>query len=104
MSVVYRARHPVTQQDAAIKMLPPELAVHDELKARFVEEARVLAVLEHPNIVGLNNFVEGTGRPCLIMQFVEGETFEKKIETLGKVPFREVLRVGIEVLRALEYA
>ena len=104
MSVVYRGQHRVTQQEVAIKILPPELAVHEELKARFVEEARVLARLEHPNIVHLNNFTEASGRLCLVMQFVEGVTFESKIVQQGKVAPDEALRVGIEVCRALEYA
>lgn len=104
MSVVYRARHRVTHQEVAIKMLPPELAVHEELKARFVEEARVLALLDHPSIVALNNFVEAGGRLCLVMQFVDGVTFEHKIVGVGKVPWPEVLHVGVEVLKALEYA
>ncbi|HEY7955080.1 MAG: serine/threonine protein kinase [Polyangia bacterium] len=104
MSVVYRARHRVTGQEVAIKILPPELAVHDELKARFVEEARVLALLEHPNIVSLNNFCEAGGRLCLIMQFVDGITFEQQILSQSKVAPADVARVGVEVLRALEYA
>src|SRR5256885_3028536 len=104
MSVVYRGEHRVTGQAVAIKILPPELAVHEELKARFVEEARVLAKLEHPNIVHLNNFTEAGGRLCLIMQFVEGVTFEAKIVQQGKVGADEALRVGIEVCKALEYA
>ncbi len=104
MSVVYRGEHRVTGQAVAIKILPPELAVHEELKARFVEEARVLAKLEHPNIVHLNNFTEAGGRLCLVMQFVEGVTFESKIVQHGKVPPDEALHVGIEVCKALEYA
>jgi tRNA A-37 threonylcarbamoyl transferase component Bud32 len=104
MSVVYRARHRVTQQEVAVKILPPELATHDELKARFVEEARVLARLEHPNITSLNNFCETGGRLCLIMQFVDGVTFEHKIVGGGKVPPMEVVKIGIEVCKALEYA
>src|SRR5439155_15308279 len=104
MSVVYRGEHRVTQQSVAIKILPPELAVHEELKARFVEEARVLAKLEHPNIVHLNNFTEAGGRLCLVMQYVEGLTFEAKIVQQGKLAVDEALRVGIEVCRALEYA
>jgi serine/threonine-protein kinase len=104
MSVVYRGEHRVTQQEVAIKILPPELAVHDDLKARFVEEARVLAKLEHPNIVALNNFTESGGRLCLIMSYVAGKTFEQMIVDGGKVAPREVVRVGIEVCKALEYA
>jgi serine/threonine-protein kinase len=104
MSVVYRAQHHLTGQEVAIKILPPELAVHEDLKARFVEEARVLARLEHPNIVSLNNFTEAGRRLCLVMQFVEGITFEQKIIDGGKVEPDEAVRIGIEVLRALEYA
>jgi predicted Ser/Thr protein kinase len=104
MSVVYRARHPVSLQEVAIKILPPELAVHDELKARFVEEARVLAKLEHPNIVALNNFGDSGARLCLVMQFVEGVTFEKRILEATRLSVHEVLTTGIEVLKALEYA
>ena len=104
MSVVYRGQHRVTGQEVAIKVLPPELAVHEELKARFVEEARVLAKLEHPNIVHLNNFTESGGRMCLVMQYVEGVTFESKIVSHGKVPADEALRVTIEVCKGLEYA
>src|SRR6266511_3113537 len=88
MSVVYRGQHRVTGQEVAIKILPPELAVHEELKARFVEEARVLAKLEHPNIVHLNNFTEAGGRLCLIMSFVAGKTFEQIILDSGKVDLR----------------
>jgi serine/threonine-protein kinase len=104
MSVVYRGEHRVTQQEVAIKILPPELAIHDDLKARFVEEARVLAKLEHPNIVGLNNFTESGGRLCLIMSFVAGKTFEQMIVDGGKVDPQEVVRIGVEVCKALEYA
>src|SRR6478672_5560717 len=94
MSVVYRGEHRVTGQSVAIKILPPELAVHDELKARFVEEARVLARLEHPNIVTLNNFTESAGRLCLVMQFVEGVTFEQRIIDQRRVPWAEAVSVG----------
>src|SRR5262249_29611631 len=64
----------------------------------------VLAKLEHPNIVHLNNFTEAGGRLCLIMQFVEGVTFESMIFKQGKVPADVCFRVAIEVCKALEYA
>src|SRR6516165_2999940 len=99
MSVVYRGQHRVTGQEVAIKILPPELAVHEELKARFVEEARVLARLEHPNIVHLNNFTEANGRLCLVMQFVEGVTFEHKIQEHKQLPVEEAVKISIEVCK-----
>ncbi len=104
MSLVYRGRHVMTEQAVAIKVLPPELAVHVALKQRFLEEARALAKLEHPNIVRLYNFGEDHGRLCLVMQLVEGDTFERQIIKHGQVEPAEAIRVTIEVLKALEYA
>ncbi len=104
MSVVYLARHELTDQAVAVKILPPDLASQKELKARFIEEARTLARLEHPNIVVLHNFIEEEGHLFLIMQYAEGEPFDTIIEKEGRVEVGEVIEVGMEVLRALEYA
>ena len=104
MSVVYRGRHLLTDQEVAIKVLPPQLAEQQEVKARFIEEARTLARLEHPNIVSLYNFLEDAGHMYLVMQYADGETFNTLIEREGKVPLGDCLAIGIETLRALEYA
>src|SRR5262249_7297840 len=104
MSVVYKAQHRVTEQEVAIKILPPDLAVYDDVKARFVEEARTLARLEHPNIVGLFNFVESEGRLHLVMQYVQGKTFEQIIAERGRVPWPEAVTIILGVLEALVYA
>jgi serine/threonine-protein kinase len=104
MSVVYRAHHVLTDQEVAVKVLPPELSNQREVKARFIEEARTLARLEHPNIVTLHNFVEADGYLYLVMQCADGETFDTVIERAGRVEVGEAVRVTIEVLRALEYA
>ena len=104
MSVVYRARHTLTDQEVAVKVLPPELSTQREVKARFIEEARTLARLEHPNIVVLHNFVESEGYLYLVMQCAEGETFDTIIAREGRVELGEAVGVGVEVLRALEYA
>src|SRR5512141_6944 len=61
MSVVYKGRHKMTEQEVALKILPPELAAHAQVKSRFVEEAKALALLDHPNIVHLYNFGQENG-------------------------------------------
>ncbi len=104
MSVVYKARHRVTEQVVALKILPAELAVHDDIKARFVEEAKALARLEHPSIVRLYNFGEENGRFVLAMQYVEGTTFERRIFTAGRLDWREAVGIASQVLGALDYA
>ncbi|MFH2006337.1 MAG: serine/threonine-protein kinase [bacterium] len=104
MAVVYLGVNQLTEQEVAIKMLPPELAAYAEVKSRFLEEARTLAKLEHPNIVHLINFAEDVGRLCLVMQYAEGETFEELIERLEKVPPDEAVRVAYQVLDGLAHA
>ncbi len=104
MAVVYKARHQLTGQLVAVKMLPPELAVYPEVRARFVDEARTLARLEHPNIVHLINFSEELGRLCLVMQYAEGETLEDVLDRSGRIVGAEAVRIVLQVLSALAHA
>jgi serine/threonine-protein kinase len=104
MAVVYLGRNQLTEQEVAIKMLPPELAAYAEVKTRFLEEARTLAKLEHPNIVHLINFAEDGGRLCLVMQYAEGETFEELIDRVEKVPSKEAVRITMQTLEGLAHA
>lgn len=104
MSVVYRARHKMTEQEVALKILPPELAAHSQVKTRFLEEARALAQLDHPNIVHLYNFGQDQGCLVLAMQLVAGHTWERLILTRGKLDWQTSASIAIDVLKALELA
>ncbi|HUQ04848.1 MAG TPA: serine/threonine-protein kinase [Kofleriaceae bacterium] len=104
MSVVFRARHTMTDQEVALKVLPPDLAAYSQVKSRFLEEAKALAALDHPNIVHLYNFGQENGSFVLAMQYVRGNTWERMILESGKQPWPTALRICIDVLRALEYA
>jgi serine/threonine-protein kinase len=104
MAVVYLGRNQLTEQEVAIKMLPPELAAYAEVKTRFLEEARTLAKLEHPNIVHLINFAEDSGRLCLVMQYAEGETFEALIDRVERVDPVEAVRIAMQTLDGLAHA
>lgn len=104
MSVVYKGRHRITEQPVALKILPPELAAHSQVKSRFLEEARALAQLDHPNIVHLYNFGEENGSFALAMQFVGGKTWERLIFENQRLSWQVTARIAIDVLRALEYA
>lgn len=104
MSVVYQGRHHLTDQQVALKILPPELAAHSQVKSRFLEEAKALAQLDHPNIVHLYNFGQENGSFVLAMQFVVGKTWERLIVESGRLSWQLTTRIAIDVLRALEYA
>jgi serine/threonine protein kinase len=104
MSVVYKGRHKLTDQEVALKILPPELAAHSQVKSRFVEEAKALAQLDSPHIVHLYNFGEENGCFVLAMQFIRGKTWERMIMENKRLEWSVSARICVDVLRALEYA
>jgi serine/threonine protein kinase len=104
MSVVYQGRHKLTDQEVALKILPPELAAHSQVKGRFLEEAKALAQLDSPHIVHLYNFGEENGCFVLAMQYVRGKTWERMIMENQRLEWQVSGRICVDVLRALEYA
>jgi tRNA A-37 threonylcarbamoyl transferase component Bud32 len=104
MSVVYKGRHKLTEQEVALKILPPELAAHSQVKGRFLEEARALAQLDHPHIVHLYNFGQHEGSLILAMQFVHGDTWERLILDRQKLDWQTSCSITLDVLKALELA
>jgi serine/threonine-protein kinase len=103
MAIVYAARHRVTGQEVALKVLTPELARDRAIQGRFLEEARALAQLDHPNIVHLYTFGEDGGCLVLAMQLVRGETWERLI-LAGDLGWPRSAAIAIDVTRALEVA
>jgi tRNA A-37 threonylcarbamoyl transferase component Bud32 len=104
MSVVFKGRHKLTDQEVALKILPPELAAHSQVKGRFLDEAKALAALDHPNIVHLYNFGQENGSFVLAMQFVQGKTWERMILENKRLDWKASCKITIDVLKALEYA
>jgi serine/threonine protein kinase len=104
MSVVFKAKHAMTDQEVALKILPPELAAHSQVKGRFLEEAKALATLDHANIVHLYNFGQENGSFVLAMQYVHGRTWERLILENKRLDWKVSCRIAVDVLKALEYA
>ncbi len=76
MGVVYRARDPVLDRDVAIKSMLVDFGDDPDARARFQQEARAAARLQHPNIVTIYEFGEKDDSPYLIMEFLEGVDLE----------------------------
>src|SRR4029078_13438108 len=75
MGDVYRARDPRLGRDVAIKVLPPAFADDPNRLARFEQEARAVAALNHPNIVAIYDVGKyADGRPYLVTELLEGTT------------------------------
>jgi serine/threonine protein kinase len=103
MATVYKAYHPALDRYVALKVLHPAFLEDKNFQARFVREAKLVAKLEHPNIVPIYDFAEHEGRPYLVMKFIEGITLKAHISQ-GSIGNEEVLRIVEAVGAALAYA
>src|SRR5262245_44936534 len=77
MGVVYKARQQSLNRLVALKLLNPQLATSEEFVARFEREAKVLASLNHPNVVQVFDFGKEDGLLYLVMEHVDGPTLEE---------------------------
>lgn len=103
MGEVYRARDTRLGRTVAIKILPTHLSTDPEAKQRFDREARAISSLNHPNICTLYDVGHQDGADYLVMESLEGETLAERLSK-GPPPLEHVLRIGMEICEALEYA
>src|ERR1700754_1436216 len=101
MSTVYRATNETLERQVAIKLMNREIASDSDQLERFRREARAVAQLSHPHIVGVIDAGEDAGRPYIVFEYVEGETLKERIRRLGQLPISEALAYAIEIARAL---
>lgn len=102
MGEVWAAVHTVTEQRRALKLVDE----HDEsTRRRMLREARAAAAVRHPNVVAMHDVVESEdGAPVLVMDLLEGETLEAKIEREGRIGVADAVRIAIGVTAGLEAA
>ncbi len=109
MGIVYRVCHTDLDTILALKILPRDLSNDDELVERFQREARVMARLNHRNIVKVFDFAKDGDTYYLIMEFLQGKNLHELLTAHMKanqapLPLAEVLRIGEQIAEALAYA
>jgi eukaryotic-like serine/threonine-protein kinase len=104
MGVVYSATHPVIGKRAAIKVLKPSLSNNPATVERFIQEARSVNAIGHPNIVDIFDFdALPDGRRYLVMDLLEGESLRKRVKR-GPLHIHEAALVIDEIASALNAA
>jgi serine/threonine protein kinase len=103
MGVVYQARQKSLGRLVALKLLAPERALNPQFAERFESEARALAALNHPHIVGVHDFGQAGGFYFLIMEFVDGLNLRQLMKARKLSP-QEALSIVPPVCEALQYA
>ena len=104
MSHVYRARDTVIGRTVAVKILTEAGCEDEEVKARFLAEARMAGNLTHDNILGVYDFGEDDHRhPFMVMEFLRGEDLRHAIKNGHTGDLKGKLKIALQVARALEY-
>jgi serine/threonine-protein kinase len=104
MACVYKAFDPEINRALAIKLLKAQLRLDGEYRNRFLREAKGAGVLSHPNIVTVFDVGEDQGHPYIAMELVEGATLAEEIKAAKPLTTREIVEIGIQLARALDYA
>jgi serine/threonine-protein kinase len=101
MSTVYRAFDETLERQVAIKLLNREVTSDSDELERFRREARAVAQLSHPHIVGVIDAGEDESRPYIVFECVDGETLKERIRRKGRLAVPEAVAYAIEIARAL---
>jgi serine/threonine protein kinase/WD40 repeat protein len=90
-------------RQVAIKVMNPQLAATSPPRKRFLREARSAAAIKHENIVQVYS-VEEEPLPYLVMEYIEGQTLQEKLDTCGPLDVPEVLHLGRQMALGLAAA
>ena len=104
MGVVFKGFDAELNRTVAIKVLAPHLARSGAARQRFVREGRAAAAVLHENVVAIHE-VDTSGRlPTLVMQFVDGVSLQRRVDTVGPLPTCDVLRIAAQTAAGLAAA
>ena len=103
MATVYKAYHAALDRYVALKVLHPAFGEDPNFHARFQREARLVARLDHPNIVPIFDYSEHEKQPFLVMKFIEGETLKARMAR-GPLASDELAKIIEAIGSALAYA
>jgi hypothetical protein len=102
-AAVFRAHDTVLDRQVAIKVIDPALAAAADLETAFLQEAQIVASLEHPNIVPLYTAQSRDGLLYLVMRLLDGESLTHHLAD-GVCPPAEAARIALDVAGALAAA
>lgn len=103
MGAVYRAKQTRLDRIVALKILPPQRARDPIFVERFLREARALASLSHPHVVGVFDAGQAGDYLYIVMEYVDGASLRTLLAS-GRLDAAETLRLVPQICAALQYA
>ncbi len=104
MAEVYEALHSGLNKRVAIKTLRREYADNSTLVARFLREAQVASSFRHPHIVDVTDVGMIDELPCLVMEYLEGDTLHALLKQRTSLPISEIVDILLPVVAAVSVA
>ncbi|MBI2808290.1 MAG: serine/threonine protein kinase [Planctomycetes bacterium] len=104
MGAVYKAKQISFDRTVALKVLFPHVASNPKLTKRLHREGEVMGQLDHPNIVQAYAYDEGDGYHFIAMEYVPGQSTQKWLLQLGRLPVADAIRIILDCAKALAYA
>jgi len=104
MGIVYRGRQVTLDRVVAVKVLLESLVSDESFVTRFIREARLVASLNHPNIVQVYDAGRSENLLYFAMEYISGPTVTQLLKQSGKLPVEQAVEIVMQVASALEYA
>ena len=104
MGRVFLAEHTIMHRKVALKVISKEFSNNPEALKQFQAEARAIATLNHINIVQAYNFESEGDRFYIVMEYVDGQSLEKRVLKEGPLPFNDVVSYLRQSAKALRHA
>src|ERR1700740_3554829 len=101
MGITYKAFDTNLRSDVALKVINSQFLNREPARQRFLREARSAASLRHPNVATVFHLGNSEGGFYYAMEYVEGETVERRVQREGPLPSELALRIARQVARAL---
>ena len=101
MGIVYKAHDTTLERDIALKFLPAHLSASEQDKARFIQEAKAAATLDHPNICTIYSIEEHEGQFFIAMQLVDGQLLRDRMSGATQ---KQAIEIGIQIAEGLAAA
>ncbi|MEO8430937.1 MAG: protein kinase [Acidobacteriota bacterium] len=104
MGAIYKVRHRLLDEIRVVKVMRTQALADEELKQRFVEEAKTATRLKHPNICTIHDFaLDADGTAYLVMEFIDGATVAELSRTPARPGIGTALEIAQQTLLALAY-
>src|SRR4051794_28940901 len=104
MGVVYRARELELDRVIALKVIAPELVEDEDVRERFLHEARAAAAIEHPHVIPVHAAGERDGVAFLAMRLISGDDLRRLVRREGPMAPARAARFVVQIGAALDAA